>query len=83
MFGTMDANEEVYLSSCIHGYHVNNANWIAAVGEELQCAKKLGMQRTNMQSPSYNVQMNITQHIIIMLQISHRFDYCKSIQPRK
>ena len=63
----MDANEEVYLSSCIHGYHVNNANWSAAVGEELQCAKKLGMQRTNMQSPSYNVQMNITQHIIIML----------------
>ena len=27
------------------------------VGEELQCAKKLGIQRTDMQSPSYKVQM--------------------------
>ena len=27
------------------------------VGEELQCAKKLGKQRTDMQSPSYKVQM--------------------------
>ena len=26
---------------------------------------------------------NITQHIFIMLQISHRFNYSKSIQPQK
>ena len=45
----MDADEEAHLSSCIHGYHVYNAIWSATVGEEWQCAKKLGMQRTNMQ----------------------------------
>ena len=27
---------------CICGYHVYNTFWSATVGEELQCAKKLG-----------------------------------------
>ena len=27
---------------CICGYHVDNTFWSATVGEELQCAKKLG-----------------------------------------
>ena len=42
MFSTMDANEEVYLSSCIRGYHIYNAIWSAAVREELQCAREVG-----------------------------------------
>ena len=41
MFSTMNTNKEAHLSSCIHGCHVYNAIWSAAVGEELQCAKKL------------------------------------------
>ena len=57
MFSTMDTNEEAHPSSCIHGYHIYNAIWNATIGEELQCAKKLGMQRTDMQSPSYEVQV--------------------------
>ena len=48
----MDANEVAHLSSCIHGYHIYNAIWSATVGEELQCAKKLGIGRTDIQSPS-------------------------------
>ena len=51
MFSTMDANEEVHLSSCIHGYHVYNVVCSATVVEELHCVKKLGMQRTDRQSP--------------------------------
>ena len=43
----MDANEEVYLNSCTCEYHVYNTIWTATVGEELQCTKKLGMQRTD------------------------------------
>ena len=53
----MDADKETHLSSCVHSYHVYNAIWSATVGEELQCAKKLGMQRTDMQSLSYEVQI--------------------------
>ena len=57
MFSTMDADEEAHLSSCMCGYHVYNAIWSTTVGEELQCAKKLAKQRTDMPSPSYEVQM--------------------------
>ena len=32
-----------------------NAMWNAVVGEELQCTKKLRIQSTDMQSPSYKV----------------------------
>ena len=53
----MDTDEEAHLSYCICGYHIYNAIWCATVGEELRCAKKLEMQRTDMQSPSYEVQM--------------------------
>ena len=53
----MNADEEAHHSSCIHGYHVYNTILCATVGEELQCAKKLGMQRTDMQSQSDEVQM--------------------------
>ena len=42
MFGTMDANKEAHLSSCIHGYHIYNGCWSAIVGEKLQCAKEVG-----------------------------------------
>ena len=44
----MDADKEAHLSSCIRGYHIYNVIWCATVGEELQCAKKLGMQMTDM-----------------------------------
>ena len=43
MFSTMDDDEEAHLSSCICGCHIYNAIGSAIVGEELQCAKKLGM----------------------------------------
>ena len=55
MFSIMDANEEVHLSSCIRGYHDYNAIWSGTVGEELQCSKKLGIQKTLMQFQSYEV----------------------------
>ena len=57
MFSTMDADEEAHLSSCICGYYIYNVSWSATVGEELQCAKKLGIQRTDMQSLSNKVQI--------------------------
>ena len=57
MLNIMDVNEEAHLSSCIHGYHIYNAILSVTVGEEFQCVKKLGMQRTDIQSPSYEVQM--------------------------
>ena len=57
MFSTMDADEEAHLSSCMCSYDVYNAIWSATVGEELQYAKKLAMRRTDMPSPSYEVQM--------------------------
>ena len=57
IFSTMDANKEAHHSSCIRGYYIYNAIWCATVGEELQCAKKLGMPRTDMQSPFYEIQM--------------------------
>ena len=53
----MDANKEAHLSACIHDYHVYNVICSATVAEELQCIKKLGMRRTDMQSPSYELQM--------------------------
>ena len=53
----MDADKEVRLSSCVHSYHIYNAIWSAAVGEELHCTKRLGMQRTGMQSSSHEAQM--------------------------
>ena len=43
MFSTMDDDEEAHFSSCMRGYHIYNAIGSATVGEELQCAKKLGM----------------------------------------
>ena len=54
----MVANDEAHLSFCIHGYHVYNAAaWSATVREELQCAMKLGMRKTDMQSPTYEVRV--------------------------
>ena len=57
MVSTMDTDEEAHLNSCIRGYHIYNTIWSVTVGEVLQCAKKLGMQTTDMQSPSYEVKM--------------------------
>ena len=48
MYGTMDANEEAHLSFCKRGYHIYTVTWSETVGEELQCAKKLVMRRTDM-----------------------------------
>ena len=38
----MDTEGEVFLSSCICGYHVYNDIWTAIVGEELECAREVG-----------------------------------------
>ena len=53
----MDADKEAHLSSCLHRYHVYNTIWSATAGEELQCAKKLGMRRTGIQCSSHEAQM--------------------------
>ena len=55
MLSTMDTDEGAHLNSCIHGYHVYITFWSATVREEFQCTKKLGLQRTDMQSPSYEI----------------------------
>ena len=39
---TMDADKQVYLSSCVHGYHIYNSNWGAIAREELQWVREIG-----------------------------------------
>ena len=45
MFSTKDADEEAHLSFFIRGDHVYNAISSATVGEELQCAREVGIAK--------------------------------------
>ena len=38
---------ELHVASCVHGYHVYDKTWTAALGEEFCCEQELGVVSKN------------------------------------